>query len=78
MRSYNQYDKELRSNYSQYGISLNDTIEEIKNKMEVYLEKKVDLSNLPIDRPDADWKQEDLMKFYSNYQPILLKKLNMK
>ena len=46
--------------------------------MEVYLEKKVDLSNLPIDRPDADWKQEDLMKFYSNYQPILLKKLKMK
>ena len=78
MRSYHHYDKELRSNYSQYGISLNDTIEEIKNKMEVYLEKKVDLSNLPIDRPDADWKQEDLMKFYSNYQPILFKKLSMK
>ena len=35
------------------------------------------MSNLPIDRPDSEWKQEELTKFYNNYQQILLKKLSL-
>lgn len=47
----------------------------MKNKMESYLESKIDLSNLPIDRPDSDWGQEQLMKFYTNYHQILNEKI---
>ena len=57
MKTYQNYDKELKTKFPQFGISLTDVLEEIKNKMELYLEKKIDLSNLPIDRPDVDWKQ---------------------
>lgn len=39
--------------------------------MEAFLENKIDLSHIPIDRPDADWGQEQLADFYRNYEPIL-------
>ena len=34
---------------------------------------KIDLSNFPIDRPDADWGVR--MKFYANYHQILNEKI---
>ena len=57
-----------------HKISLHDSLEEMKNKMEYFLETKIDLSNLSIDRPDGDWGQNELMKFYQEYQQILVKK----
>lgn len=30
------------------------------------------MSHIPIDRPDSDWKQDQLAEFYSNYEPILV------
>lgn len=66
-----------KNSISKYKISLYDSLEEIKNKMENYLEAKLDLSNLPIDRPDADWGQAQLMKFYQNYPQILVNRPNL-
>lgn len=43
--------------FYRYKINLTDSLEEIKNKMESFLETKIDLSNLPIDRPDSGWGQ---------------------
>ena len=40
-----------------HKISLHDSLEEMKTKMEYFLETKIDLSNLSIDRPDGDWGQ---------------------
>jgi hypothetical protein len=41
------------------------------------MESQINLSNLPIDRPDANWGQDELMKFYSNYPRVLIHKLTL-
>ena len=43
--------------------------------MEIFLEKKINLSHIPIDRPDSDWKQDKLAEFYANYEQILTYKI---
>jgi hypothetical protein len=32
---------------------------------------------MSIDRPDAEWKQEEFTKFYLNYSQIIKKKLEL-
>ena len=57
---------------SAYKLSLYDSLESIKLKMEGHLERRVNLANYRADKPTPEWSQEQFMHYYGSYQKILL------
>ncbi len=53
-------------------MSLFDTLEAIKLKMEGFFERRINLENYVTNGPNAEWSQEQFMAFYSNYKKISL------
>jgi hypothetical protein len=59
-------------NASAYRLSLYDSLESIKLKMESYLERRLNLANFNTEKPTPEWSQEQFMAYFGNYQKIYL------
>lgn len=59
-------------NMSAYRLSLYDSLESIKLKMEGYLERRINLANLKSEKPTPEWSQEQFMAYFGSYQKIYL------
>lgn len=57
---------------SNYKLSLYDSLDNIKLKMESFLERRINLENFDAEKPTAEWSQEQFMRFYGNYRRILI------
>lgn len=57
---------------SPYQSSLFDSLEVIKLKMEAFLECRIHLDNLPLEKPTSEWTQEQFINYYGRYKRVLL------
>lgn len=57
-----------------YKLSIFDTLETMKLKMENYMERKINLGNIASEKPVAEWQPEEFTRFYTLYRPVLIRK----